>query len=104
MTRFAVLLALAASPVLAQSQTTCFVSGRWIDCSTRPSGGFNTAPTDFLSGMGGVANLPNPYAEQQAAQRAYQESQLRQQQIEAQRLANERAAEELARMRAAPPR
>lgn len=41
----------------------------------------NLEPTDFLSGLGGLANLPHPFEDQQEVERARQQNQAGQQQL-----------------------
>lgn len=51
--RIHALLALSiATAASAQTNTTCFVNGQWINCTTQQRGPVDTRPTDFLSGLG----------------------------------------------------
>lgn len=57
---------IAASAGAQTTNTSCFVNGQWVTCSSQQPFTVDTRPTDFLSAMGGVENLPGaPAARQQ---------------------------------------
>lgn len=68
------ILLFAILPTMAAAQTTnttCLVNGQWVTCNSRQQQPIDTKPTDFIAGLGGYDNLPNPARESQDARAAY---------------------------------